>query len=239
MIANKVLNHPEREEIIKRLLNGESVKGVEDWLKKKHPKKPRLQISYATLQKFRKDFMNIEGEVLENIKENRKNQDSESENLEAKAILAASSSYQDKLNQIVSNELDGNRKILEMSALVSARMEYYFNIINTKEGAKIDKDKMFLDLITVQRGLVQDWKKFAEGFADQKVEHNVNINVITEQVTVLKNIVFEVLQELDPSLIPFFIERINSRLDLVQHGGQKYSQYQQIGVIDAEYINEK
>ena len=233
MKGNKVLNHPEREDIIKKLVNGESVKEVEKWLKKNHPRTNRLQISYATLQKFRKDHLHIEGDVLDKIKQAKKEQTLESGELETKAIIAASSAYQDKINEIVSNELDSNKKLLEMSALITSRMEYYFNSLN--DGTNIQKDRMFLDLIGAQRGLVQDWKKYVEGVADQKIEHNININVINEQVTVLKSIVFEVLQEMSPELIPIFVEKMNSKLENTKYGTPKYDSYQQIGVIDAEY----
>ncbi len=233
MKGNKVLNHPEREDIIKKLVNGESVKEVEKWLRKKHPRTNRLQISYATLQKFRKDHLHIEGDVLDKIKQAKKEQTLESGELETKAIIAASSAYQDKINEIVSNELDSNKKLLEMSALITSRMEYYFNSLN--DGTNIQKDRMFLDLIGAQRGLVQDWKKYVEGVADQKIEHNININVINEQVTVLKSIVFEVLQEMSPELIPIFVEKMNSKLENTKYGTPKYDSYQQIGVIDAEY----
>lgn len=242
-VSNKVLVHPEKEEIIRRLLNGESVKEVEKWLKEKHPRRPRLHVSYMTLQKFRKDYLNLDGEVLDNIKETRKNMDASSEELEIKAILATSSAYQDKLNQIVSDKLDANRKILEMSILVSARMEYYFNIISSQEGTKLEKDKMFLELVNAQRGLMQDWKKYVDGVADQKIEHNININVINEQVNVLKSIVFEVLQALDPRLIPAFVEKLNARLEQTQYGTANYQSYQlgtpELNVIDALEIKEQ
>jgi hypothetical protein len=233
MKGNKVLNHPEREEIIKKLVSGDSLKSVEEWLKKKHPRTPRLQISYMTLQKFRKEHLHIEGEVLDKIKQARREQGQESEELEARAIIVASSAYQDKINEIVSNELDANRKLLEMSALIGARMEYYFNSLN--QGSNIQQDKMFLDLVNAQRGLVQDWKKFVEGVADKKIEHNINVSVINEQVTVIKSIVFEVLQEMSPELIPVFVEKVNSRLENTRHGTPTYESYQQIEVIDAEY----
>jgi len=228
---NKVLTHPEREEIISKLLNGESVKEVEAWLKKKHPRKKRLQISYATLQKFRKNHLHLEGEVLENIKAARKEKDSESGELEAKAILATSSAYQKKLEEIVSNELDGNRKILEMMTIISSRIEHYFNVLQIK-GNRQD-DKMLIDLLNAQRGLVQDWKKYVDGVADQKIEHNINVNVVNEQVTVLKNIVFEVLQDLDPTLIPAFVNQVNNKLLDTKYGNKKYEEYNNLNVIEA------
>ncbi len=227
---NKVFKHPEKEEIIKKLLNGESVKNIEAWLRNKHPKKRGLWISYATLQKFRKDHLHLEGEVLENIKAARRDQDQNSKELEARAIISASSAYQQKLNEIVSNELDANRKILEMMTLVSSRLEYYFNMLQS--GGSIREDKMFIELLNTQRGLVQDWKKYVDGVADKKIEHNINLNVVNEQVTVLKNIVFEILQQMDPRLVPIFIEKINSRLSDMNYGSNQYQQYKQLDVID-------
>lgn len=229
---NKVFKHPEKEEIIKRLLNGESVKAMEAWLKKKHPKRRSLWISYATLQKFRKEHLHLDGEVLDNIKAAKKDQDVTSKELEARALIASSSAYQQKINEIASNELDANRKILEMITLVSSRLEYYFNMLQS--GGSIRDDKMFLEILNTQRSLVQDWKKYVDGVADKKIEHSVSINLVNEQVTVLKNIVFEVLQDLDPKFVPIFIEKINSRLSDMNYGSNQYQQYQRLDVIDVD-----
>lgn len=233
---NKVFTHPEKEEIISRLLRGESVKGVEEWLRNKHPRKRKLWVSYATLQKFRKDHLHLEGEVLENIKAAKRESDDTSLELEAKAILATSNAYQQKISEIANTELDANRKILEMLTLVGSRIEYYFNAVNLQDGKDImKKDRMFMDLLNTQKGLIQDWKKYVEGIADKTIDHNISVTVVNEQVTVLKNIVFEVLQDLDPDLIPIFVEKVNSKLLDTQHGSTKYESYhhKQLDIIDA------
>jgi hypothetical protein len=180
--------------------------------------------------------LNLDGEVLENIKSAKKEQDDHSVNLEAKAILATSSAYQNKLNEIISKELDADRKLLEMMSLISSRLEYYFNMMNDTSGnikSGLKEDRMFMDLINTQRSLVQDWKKYVEKVADHTVEHNVNVTVVNEQLNVLKNIVFEVLRELDPSLIPIFIEKVNSRLLDVNFGTNEYNKHKVLDVIDA------
>jgi len=235
-VNNKVINHPEREQIIEKILNGESVKSIESWLKKKHPKKRSLQISYATLQKFRKDHLGLEGEVLEDIKAKRRENDSDEEEMAIKNIVNSSSAYQQKIDQIASNKLDADRKILEMLAVVSSRIEFYFNSVVSSNGKDIRDDKMLMDLINTQKGLVQDWKKYVEGVADQKIEHNINVTVVNEQVTVLKNIVFDVLQDMEPALIPIFVEKVNQKLNNTSFESSEYKGYNQniIGVIDAE-----
>ena len=88
---NKVLRHPDKEEIIKMLLNGESVKEVERWIKKKHPRSKRLQISYMTLQKFRAENLNLKGDVLDDIKNRRAEVQKQDDALEQKMVIEASS----------------------------------------------------------------------------------------------------------------------------------------------------
>lgn len=240
--TNKVFVHPDKEEIIKMLLNGSSVKVVEAWLKEKYPKRKRYWISYATLQKFRKDDLHLDGEILENIKAAKKEQDFEDSEVEKKIILASSNAYQEKINEIVSYELDINKKLVEVIVLISSRIEYHFNTIAIKGVNTFKEDRALIDYINLLRGLFQDYKKYVEGVADQKIDHNVNISVVNEQITVLKNIVFEVLMELDPQIVPLFIEKVNSKLLNTQHGSQNYDNYyqnqspkRQLDIINAEY----
>jgi cysteinyl-tRNA synthetase len=232
MMSNKVLRHPEKEAIIAKLASGASVKEVERWLQKKHPKSKRLQISYMTLQKFRKEYLNIEGDMLEHIKSARSSAIKQSEETEKNWLVHSSNAYQDKLNEIVSQELDVTQKMLEMEKLISSRIEFYFNVLNT-DGGNLREEKMFLDLLAAQRELLRDWKKYVEGVADKTIDHNINITVMNQQISVLKSIVFEVLQGLDPSLIPLFVEKVNARLGDTNYESEEYRTYYS-GVIDAE-----
>jgi len=59
---------------------------------------------------------------------------------------------------------------------------------------------------------MQDWKKYIEGFADQRVDHNININVINEHARVLKESILEVLREMDPKLISVFVNKLNFKM---------------------------
>ena len=70
-MSKKVLNHPDKEELIRKLLEGDSVKEVEAWIKQKYPRRKRLHVSYMTLQKFRAEHLNLKGDVLEDIKNRR------------------------------------------------------------------------------------------------------------------------------------------------------------------------
>jgi hypothetical protein len=61
------------------------------------------------------------------------------------------------------------------------------------------------------KGIMQDWKKYIEGVADTKIEHNINISVINDHAAVLKESVLEVLSEMSPELIPVFIDKVGQK----------------------------
>jgi hypothetical protein len=214
-MSNKVLNHPDKEDIIRKLLEGESVKEVERWLIQKYPRTKRLHVSYMTLQKFRTDNLNLRGEVLEDIKNKRAEVDKQSAEAEAKMIINSSSAYQQKISEIASSELDVTRRLLELDALVNSRIEYYFNLL--QQGGSIREDKIMLEYINTMKSLMQDWKKYIEGFADKKVEHNININVINEQARMLKEAVIEVLRELNPELTYNFINSLDLKMRQISY----------------------
>ena len=219
---NKVLRHPDKEEIIKMLLNGESVKEVERWIKKKHPRSKRLQISYMTLQKFRAENLNLKGDVLDDIKNRRAEVQKQDDALEQKMVIEASSAYQEKIDEIASAELDVTRRLLEMDKLVTSRIEFYYNLL--QQGGSIKEDKMFLEYINTLKSLMQDWKKYIEGVADKKIEHNINFNVINTQVSIFKDSVCEILQDVQPELIPVFLDRVNDKIQKIDVDSIDYNE---------------
>jgi hypothetical protein len=209
-MSKKVLNHPDKEDIIKKLLEGDSVKQVEGWLKKKYPRTKRLHVSYMTLQKFRGKHLNLKGEILDDIKNRRTEVDKEAVEAEARMIINNSSAYQQKIEEIASSELDVTRRLLEMDSLINSRIEYYYNLL--QQGGSLREDKIFIEYINTMKTILQDWKKYIEGVADKKIEHNININVVNEQARILKEAVLEILQELSPDLVSIFIDRLDIKM---------------------------
>lgn len=222
-MENKVTRHPDKEEIIKKLINGESVKSIESWLKKKYPRSPRNHISYMSLQKFRSESLNIRGDILDDIKNRKKSDELISESAETKAAVMNSSEYQKKISEIVSNEMDVQRKLLEMEKLISSRLEFYFNVV--ANGGNIKQDRIFLEYLNSMRAIMQDWKKYIEGFADKKIEHNLNVKVIDDQIKIMQEAIIETLKEMDPEFTLIFMEKLNLKVRSLQHDSPEYNQY--------------
>ena len=114
-----------------------------------------------------------------------------------------------------------------MDKLISSRIEYYFNLLN--QGGGIKEDRVFIEYVSMMKNIMQDWKKYIEGFADKKIDHNINVNVAFDQIKIIKSVVYEVLEEMDPSLINIFINKLDIKMKELEYNG-KYS----LEVLDEE-----
>ena len=117
-----------------------------------------------------------------------------------------------------------------MDAIITSRIEYYYNLL--QNGGSIKEDRIFLDYINTLKSIMQDWKKYIEGFADKKIEHNINVSVVNDQVKVIQEVMYEVLQEMNPELIPIFVSKVNSRVESIEYRSETYNKY----IIDAEEV---
>jgi len=211
-MSKKILKHPDKEEIIEMLNNGESVRGVEAKLKEKYPNNKGLWLSSVTLQKFRKDHLQLEGRVLKDIQEAGRVQKQMVEEQDRQKQLEASDAYNRKLNEIVDSKLDVARKILELDKIIETRMEYWFNAVASGEESASKGDKELRQFMDRQMNLLAQYKKFVEGLADKTIDHNVNITVFNDQIAVIRDVIRECIADFEPERAMLFLEKLNEKM---------------------------
>lgn len=211
-MSKKILNHPDKEEVIEMLNNGESVRGIEAKLKEKYPNNKNLWLSSVTLQKFRKENLQLEGKVLRDIQEAGRTQQQIIEEQEKQKALEASDAYKKKIREIADSKLDVARKILQLDAVIESRMEYWFNAVASGEETAIKGDKELRQFMDRQMALLAQYKKFVEGLADKTVDYNVNITVMNEQISIIQDVIRECIASFSSEQAIMFMEKLNKRL---------------------------
>lgn len=211
-MSKKILKHPDKEEIIELLNNGESVRSIEAKFQKKYPNNKSLHLSSVTLQKFRKDHLQLEGKVLKDIQEAGRTQKQIEEEQDRQLQLEASDAYKKKINEIADSKLDVARKILELDKIIETRMEYWFNAVASGEETASKGDKELRQFMDRQMNLLGQYKKFVEGMADRTIDHNVNITVFNDQVTVIRDVIRECIADFEPERAMLFMEKLTKRL---------------------------
>ena len=144
--SSKVLKHPKKDEIIERLTRGDSVKDIETWLKRTYPRDARKQISFMTLQKFRSAHLNLDGEVLAEVKEERKKLEKERKDKQQTLAVKESVAYQAAKRQAA-------EKIIDIGNALEFVQEKIQAHIRLLEGETIDfkNTKVINDLLNTYR----------------------------------------------------------------------------------------
>lgn len=214
---NKILNHPKKEEIIRRLNDGESIRKTCAWLKEKYPNNKKLQLSTVTIQNFRKKNLQLDGKVLKDIQEATVVQNRAIDEQQKQAQLETTSAYQDKINSIADTHLDVAKKILQLDSIIESRIEYWFNSIGTGDATPQQADKELRQYMDRQMAMLQQYKKFIEGMADHTIEHNVNVTVMNEQITMIRDVIREIIVEFNPDLAMRFMEKLNNKMNGLEY----------------------
>jgi len=63
-----------------------------------------------------------------------------------------------------------------------------------------------------QMALLAQYKKFVEGLADKTVDYNVNIKVMDEQITIIRDVIRECIASFAPEQAMLFMDKLNKRL---------------------------
>lgn len=214
------MRHPDKEEIIRRLNEGDSVRKVCAWLKEKYSTNKGLHLSTVTLQAFRKKNLQLEGKVLKDIQEASAVQCRAIEEHQRVAQLETTNAYRDKINEIADTHLDVARKILQLDKIIESRMEFWFNSISSGEVTAQQADKELRQYMDRQMLMLQQYKKFVEGMADKTIEHNVNITVMNEQIAFIRDVIRDVIASFDSDTALLFIEKITAKLGSLEYSAK-------------------
>lgn len=211
--GEKIDAHPDKQELIERLLAGESVREAAAWLKQKYPANRRRWISYLTLQRYRQEHLNLKGQVLKEVKATAHELTAERVQDQRVIALRDSPEYDAAKTTIAKDILKKDQLILDIHDKIWQRIQ-----LLEEEGTNYKNDAVICEYISQMRQLMMDYHKMVMDIdkASKRSEGPTNVQVIVQQaqdqINMLKKIVIEVLQEMSPELIPVFLEKVKEKM---------------------------
>jgi len=211
-LGDKILKHPARTEIEERLLAGESVKGVEGWLRQKYPNQPKYWVNYMTLQAYRKNRLNVNGEVLQEIKAERLQLVTRERERKKQEIVEQGIAYQATKTQVAQQLLDSNNLILDLQDKIWERIL----VLEQSEVKEHLKDSVIVQYITQLRGLLMDYHKLLDDQERSASRNQTNVTIdvsrLQEEQARIKQAIKETFLEIAPELLPAFLEKLQTKL---------------------------
>lgn len=213
--GEKISAHPDKDEITERLLSGESVRSIAAWLRQKHSSNKRFWISYLTLQRFRQQHLQLHGKVLREIKETVQTVTAERVNEQRALSIQESKPYEAAKLQIASDVLGREQLILDLHDKVWQRIKMLENEdLNYKtETVIVQYISELRQLMGDYNKMLLDWTKIEKKTGDSQVNIQVIMQEAEQQVNLVKIVVKELLQDMQPELVPVFLDKLRTKLE--------------------------
>jgi trans-aconitate methyltransferase len=211
---SKILQHPDKDELISKVIVGISPKDIHDWLAAKYPtsNEKKFVISEKMVKTFKDSYLDVYSMIQSDIQKTKLAVASNAvENLELS--VRNNSTYQSKLQELATKEIDVRKMIAHLCLAVETRLGQIFdsiqddpNNINTKV------DRVWLEYAEVLGGLLERYYKFTESPADLTIQHNVTLQVVDQHIAVFHEAIREVLAELDLESSMLFMEKYSAMM---------------------------
>lgn len=226
----KILAHPDKAEIISRIISGQSVRDIAEWLKLRYPDDPDKQLSANNLNDFRKKHLNIQGADINELKDQTKALKQELENEEIKQLVKQNPTYKERMQEIKSAEVDWKLKLVQLANVLESRAETIYN----RQLANPDNTKLdyaFVQYMDRVLKIAEDIKKL-EGAPDQIIQHNVTIQTVETYTNVIQEALRQTLAEIDTETANLFMEKYQENLAKLKPGSSlsKPSSIEEIGL---------
>lgn len=208
----KVMQHRDRDLILRWIHDGVTSQQIQENLEKKYPGKDnkQYQIGYKTINSFKEEYM-VSGQLSATLIKDKAVPKWSKEKVAAKQALEKSSAYKLAIKEIINEELDLRRELLELLRLGKQRLEFFFNQLS--EGTKMDREneKVLLEQMKFLLAVHERYDKQVNGVKNA-TDININVNVVKDQAGIIREAIRETLADIDPNLSVEFMERMNLKI---------------------------
>lgn len=209
----KILNHPDREEIIAKLVLDISCKDIKQWLSEKYSgiNSTKFQLSEASLKVFKEKYLDI----YNTIKEDVTKASNLSSNIDQDLKLAVSNNntYKNVIIKAAENELDIKKMLANMIIAIETRAAQIFDEIQSDpKSINTRNDRILIEYFDSLGAAIEKHAKYVLNTPDQVIQHNVTVQHIDQHVHLLQDAIRETLADMDVETSLKFLEVFNDKM---------------------------
>lgn len=209
---DKIMNHPDKDEIVQRLIGGDSVRLIASWLKNKYPNSSRNQISYISLQSFRKNFLHMEADALKEIQKQRKDmQLQRRQDLQQEAVHKTAAYQVGLANYVQDSIIDYNQEILGLIEDCKDGIRGLKDM-NTNKGSHLNHQAITAYIARLQ-GVVELHHKMVK---DQEKKAGSRLaddyDTLSKKLEIIVSSVKEAFNQTNPEALPVFLQLVKEKM---------------------------
>jgi hypothetical protein len=205
----KIIDHPEKQNIISKLVSGENSKVVSNYLKDKYSKadEAHLRIPATTLQEFLDTYADHHGFVKKII---QRDADSKIDRKIAESLMDTRA-WRERVQDGVDKQLNYIEKLDHLTTIMEARAEQLFDLIQSDpENSKVDY--IITKYAEILMQIIEKADKIRNDKPDVRVEHTYTLQMVEQQSFAFQETIREFLPRLGPDQVSIFFDLLNENL---------------------------
>lgn len=236
----KILDHPDKDEIISKLVIDIPTKDIYDWLKSKYTNvsEAKFVIAEKSIKSFKENYLDIYSMIQEDLSKTRSAITTSTEDnlqLSIKNLPA----YKNIMLQTVNEELDIRKIIKGLCIAIETRLSQVFDEIQEDpRNINTRVDRLLIDYAEVLGNILEKYYKFTESPADQIVQHNVTLQVVDQHISVFHDVIREVLSQMDLETSLYFMEVFNEKMAKLKAPDKETGTNSEMRLAEAKLLNE-
>lgn len=241
----KILNHPDREELIAKLVCGIEPSDIHEWLKVKYDNinDAKFVITEKTIKTFKTQHLDFYNDMQIDLAKTKTAIATSSQD-QLQLAIKSNPAYKDALLRVANNELDIEKTMAMLAINIETRMAQVFDeMMEDPRNINTKIDRMFNEYADTLGNLLDKYHKWKEKpVPDQVIQHNVTLQVVDQHISVFHDVIKEVLSQMDLETSMYFLEVFNDKMGkLKQPVQQNISQDMKMADVKmlSESINQK
>lgn len=214
----KILDHPDKDEIISKLVIGITPKDIYDWLSSKYTNasEKKFVVAEKSISSFQNNYLDIYNMIQEDVV---KSKSALATNTEEELALSVQNNpaYKSKMLELAGKELDIRKMVANLCVAIETRIGQVFDEIQEDpRNINTKIDRLLIDYAEVLGSILEKYYKFTEEPAQNIVQHNLTLNVMDQHIAVFHDIIKDVLSHMDLEASMYFMETFTERMSKVK-----------------------
>lgn len=237
----KIVQHPDKDEIISKLVIGQPINDIHDWLKAKYTNvsETKFVISEKILKSFQNTYLDFYNDILQDMSKTKTALTNGTQD-QLELSIKGNSSYKGAIIKVLDNELDIRQMVSRLATNIETRLSQIFDEIQADpRNINTKIDRLLIDYTEVFGGLLEKCHKFNEvPVADQIIQHNVTLQVVDQHISVFHDVIKEVLSQMDLETSMYFMEVFNNKMSKLKAPSPDAQPTQEMRMAEAKFLNE-
>jgi len=237
----KILEHPDKDEIISKLVIGQAPSDIHDWLKAKYTNvgESKFVLTERIMKSFQDTYLDFYNDIQQDILKTKTALATNNNIDSIELAIKSNPTYQDTILQLSSKELDVEVMMGRMALAVETRMGQIYDLIQEDPRSINTKtERLWVELVETAGGLLDKYYKWKESQSTQVIQHNVTLQVVDQHISVFHNVIKEVLAQMDLETSLYFMEVFNEQMGKLKMPEANAPPTTEMKLAEAKLLNE-